>query len=222
MSEASAILAMTSLSGSAGPIGGAAAQKAAEAELRRAEYHRDDAGPLTRLLSWLNDRLDSLHTITPASATTWIVVLLLVGVVVFAILRAGRPSRLARAAGADDLLAATRSVDHRRVAADLQGQGRLAEALREWLRATVQTIEERGVLDARPGRTGTGIAREAGAAMPSIADRLNGAVDAFDAVWFGQRPVTMADVLLARSVADDIRGARIERPADVFGYAVPQ
>jgi hypothetical protein len=206
-----------------GPISGPDAQKAAESELRRAKYHRDDEGLLTRVLNWIGRRLDSLNVNAPASLATWAVLLLLAGMIVFALIRAGRPGRQTRAAGAGDLLAPQAAVDHRRVAAELQAQGRLADALREWLRATVQTIEERGVLDPLPGRTGARVAREAGAAMPAVASSLNAAVDAFDAVWFGQRQATLTDVHLARQVADDVRGARIEhRLSDDFGYAVPR
>jgi hypothetical protein len=216
------LTSFTGIATTPGPISGPAAQKAAESELRRSEYHRDDPGILSRIADWIGRRLGSINAGAPASLATWAVLLLLVGLVVFAIVRAGRPRRQARAEGAEDLLAPSATLDHRRAAAQYEAQARYAEALREWLRATVETIEQRGVLDPRPGRTGAGIAREAGQAMPSVAADLNAAVDAFDAVWFGQRAATVTDVTLAHKVADDVRGARIEGPTDAFGYAVPQ
>jgi hypothetical protein len=206
-----------------GPVDGATARQAAVDELRRVEYHRDDPGLFTRVLDWLGRRLDSIPTGGVSGAATLALLVLLVGAIIFAVIRAGRPRRIARAAGTGlDPLAPSGLVDHRRLAADLQSQGRLAEAQREWLRATVQTIEQRGVLDPRPGRTGTGLAREAGAMLPSVAALLDEAVDAFDAVWFGRRAAVAADVELAHQAADAVRSARIERLVETGGWAMPR
>jgi hypothetical protein len=206
----------------AGPIGGAAARRAAQSELRRTEYHRDDASLLTRFFDWLGHHLGSVGGDGNIAPATLVVVILLVAVIIFALVRAGRPRRSTRAATVEDPLAAHDSLDHRRLAVDLEQQGRLAEAVREWLRATVRTIEDRGVLDPRPGRTGASVAREAGTAMPAIAADLSAAVDAFDAVWFGRRAPTPADVATARQAAEQVRTARIERSLDPGGYAVPR
>jgi hypothetical protein len=211
-----------SLAGPVGPIGGAAARRAAQLELRKAQYHRDDPTTVTRLLDWLGDRLNSVVSGTPSGSATLVLLAILIAAIAFALIRAGRPRRLARAAANADPLAADATIDHRRLAAEFQARGRLADALREWLRAVVQTIEERGVLDARPGRTGAAIAREAGAAMPAIRTRLDDAVDTFDAVWFGHREATAADVAAARELADLVRRTRIEGSVLDGGYAVPR
>ncbi len=202
-----------------GPISGPAARQAAQSELSRTEYHRDDAGLLTRVVNWLGRRLDSVGSVTPGGTATIVVLVLLVAIVVFAILRAGRPGRTARGVSAADPLATEATVDHRRLAEQLEAQGQLAEALREWLRATVATVEQRGVLDPRPGRTGAGVAREAGAAMPSIAGQLNAAVDAFDAVWFGHRPPSSNDLAIARAAADSVRTARLASGFNASGFS---
>lgn len=196
-----------------GPISGAAARQAAQSELRRAEYHRDDPSILSRAFSWLGDRLDSVVSGTPAGSATLILVVLLVGIITFAVVRAGRPRRLARAGASADPLAPDERLDHRALAAAHERDGRLAEAVREWLRAAVETIETRGVVDPRPGRTGAALAREAGAALPGVAADLDAAMDAFDAIWFGRRPAGPADVALAHRVADEVRTARIAQPA---------
>jgi hypothetical protein len=193
-----------------GPISGAAARAAAEAELRRAEYHRDDPTVLSRVLDWLGRRFDSVASGTPSGSATLVLVALLVGVVVFAVLRAGRPRRLARAAHAGgDPLRPDAGVDHRRQAAAFEELGQLAQAQREWLRAAVAAIEARGVLDPRPGRTGAAVAREAGAALPGIAAELDAVVAAFAEVWFGRRSATPADVVAAHRLADAARTARV-------------
>ncbi len=193
-----------------GPISGSDAHAAAVAELRHAEYHRDDPSVVTRILTWIGDRLDSIVSGTASGSATLILLVLLVAVIAFAVIRAGRPGRAAAlAARRGDPLAPDQRVDHRRLALEHERAGRLADALREWLRATIVVIESRGVLDPRPGRTGAGLAREAGAVLPEIAAELDAVVDAFDAVWFGRRPVTSGDVARAHRVADDVRDARI-------------
>lgn len=209
---------------SAGPISGDAARQAAQLQLRRGEYHRDDPGLVSRFLDWLGRRLDSVGSVGLGGTATLVVVGLLLALIAFGVLRAGRPRRTERSRTATDPLAPSSEIDHRRVAEHLQAQGRAAEALREWLRASVASIEQRGVLDPRPGRTGAGIAREAGPMMPSIAEDLDAVVVAFDAVWFGGRPATDRDLRLARQVSAAVRTARIQFSPDAPrpGYAVPR
>ncbi len=166
------------------------------------------------MTDWIGRRLDSLLGSSGGShALLLLLVLALVVGVVFAV-RAGVPTRSRHGADRSDAdpLAARAAADHRRIAADLAGQGRHAEALREWLRAAVQTIEERGVLPRRPGRTGAATAREAGPLLPTAAADLATAMRAFDEVWFGGRPATVADVALGRSAADGVTSSRIVRP----------
>ena len=111
--------------------------------------------------------------------------------------------------------------DQRRLAAEFAEQGRHAEARREWLRAAVRTIEDRGILPPRPGRTGAATAREAGPSLPAAADDLRAATAAFDEVWFGGRAATPADVALARSAADGVGSARVAQPVATAGYTPP-
>jgi Domain of unknown function (DUF4129) len=205
------------------PIGGDAARAAAQQELQRGEYHRDDPGWFSRALRWIGDRLDSIVSGTPTGSATLILVVLLVAIAVFVIIRAGRPGRRVRAgASDDDPLAPDGRLDHRRLADAHERAGRYADALREWLRAIVETIEARGILEARPGRTGVGVAREGGAALPAIAGDLDAVVDTFNEVWFGQRAASAADAANAHRVADAVRTARIAMPAADSRYAVPQ
>ena len=60
--------------------------------------------------------------------------------------------------------------------------------MRERLRAVVRELEALGVLDPRPGRTADEVAREAGTAVPEVADDLSRAVGVFAEVWYGGRP----------------------------------
>jgi hypothetical protein len=206
------------------PVGGDAARKAAQAELRRREYHRDDPGLLSRFLHWVGRRLDALFSGSGGTHALLIVLVIVLAVVVVFALRAGSPARGTGGArsGALDPLAPVAARDHRRIAEELTAQGRREEALREWLRAAVASIEERGVLPPRPGRTGAATAREAGQLLPAAADDLQAATRAFDEVWFGGRAAREADVTVARSAADAVATARVATTASVpAGIAAP-
>ena len=206
----------------AGPISGAAARQAAETELLKAKYHQGGPGPVQRLYDWISRRIDSIGSFSVGGTTTLLVVLLLGGLLIFAIARAGRPERMIRAAGPGDL-APAENVDHAARARAFHSDGRFAEALREWLRDTSRTVERRGVLDPQPGRTAAELARGAGAAMPSAADALTVATQAFDEIWFGERAATAADAEFGRIAATSVRTATIAHQSDPFlGYAVPR
>lgn len=206
-----------------GPVGGGAARRAAQDELARREYHRDEPSLTSRVLHWIGRRLGELFTGGGGSHALLILLVLILAVVILFVVRAGAPAwRPGRDAdGAPDPLATVSARDHRRAAAELTAQGRRAEALREWLRAAVATIEERGVLPQRPGRTGAATAREAGLLLPTAAVELHAATNAFDEVWFGGREATDTDVALARAAADSVRSARIAHVQAESGLAVP-
>lgn len=196
------------------PVDGEAARRAAEAELRHAEYHRDDPGLINRALNWLAGRVADLFSGSVGGNVTLLFLVLLAALVIFLVVRAGPPERgAATRSGEVDPLAPLPAQDHRRVAAEHEAAGRFAEALREWLRATVRTIEERGILDPRPGRTGAATAREAGPLLPSVAAELADAMGIFDEVWFGGRPATATDAATAHRVADAVARAPIDRRA---------
>lgn len=199
----------------ADPVGGSAAERAARAELRRGEYHRDDPSLVTRALKWITDKLDTLFTGGGGSHALLLLLVVVLAVGVVIAVRAGVPGRQVRgpADTEADPLAPLAARDHRRRAEQCAADGRHAEALREWLRAAVQTIEERGVLPPRPGRTGVATARAAGPALPAAAEDLATAMTAFDEVWFGGRTATAADVARGRAAADGVASARIARGA---------
>jgi hypothetical protein len=197
--------------GSGGPVGGSAAQQAAKTELHHSEYHQDGPGPLTRALHWIGRQIGRLFDGSGGSHALLVALVLVLAVAVIVAVRAGAPGRRQRsiATRGADPLASVAAHDHRRIAEQLTAQGRRAEALREWLRAAVATIEERGVLPVRPGRTGATTAREAGPLLPSAADDLRLAMAGFDEVWFGGRDALDADVAQARAAADAVAGARV-------------
>jgi hypothetical protein len=206
------------------PVGAGAAQRVAKAELARHEYRHGGPSWPARALHWVGRQLSHVFSGGGSHA------LLLVGVVILAVglvfaLRAGLPGWMRRGrqtSVAVDPLAVVAARDHRRLAEQLTAQHQWAEALREWLRAAIATIEERGVLLPQPGRTGATTAREAGPLLPTAATELQAATQAFDEVWFGGRSATEADVAHARAAADAVQSARLTGAVQRPSLAVPQ
>ncbi len=210
------------------PVGGGEARRAAREELARREYGHGGPSVAQRVGDWLGRHLGRLlggggfggHALL-------IFLLLLLAVVVVVVVRAGRPRRTPRADtdGGADPLAPLAAREHRRRAGEYAAAGQHALALREYLRAAVATVEERGVLPPRPGRTGAATAREARPLLPTAADDLATATAVFDEVWFGGREASADDVTRARAAADAVAGARIAGapdPAAAAGLAVPR
>ncbi|MEP7179570.1 MAG: hypothetical protein ABI775_10800, partial [Pseudonocardiales bacterium] len=78
------------------PTGGSAAQRAAQAELRKPEYHRDDPDLVDRVLHWIGRRVSSLFDGSTGGSASLTLLVLLLAAVIFAIVKAGPPRRVAR------------------------------------------------------------------------------------------------------------------------------
>jgi hypothetical protein len=170
------------------------AADAAREELSRQQYQ--DAQPpvllrlVGRLLRELVELLDRAAATAPGGRLG---LLLLVGLLVAAVavvLTRLSPRRAGRRRALFDGDRPLTAADHRQRADAAAAAGRFADAVRERLRAVVRELEARGVLDPRPGRTADEVAREAGAAVPAVADDLRRAARVFDEVWYGGRPAT--------------------------------
>ena len=171
-----------------------AAADAARRELARRPYR--DAQPslaarlLGRLVSELGRLLDRASAHAPGGGLGLLLLLALLVLAAAVVLTRLRPRRGERLPALFDGTASLSAADHRALADAAAAQGRFADAVRERLRAVVRELEGRGVLDPRPGRTADEVAREAGAAVPDIADDLAGDARVFDEVWYGRREAT--------------------------------
>jgi len=214
------------------PVGRDEARRAAQRELSKGIYHQSQPGPLTRafdaVIDWIERFLDRLAAGAPGGSSGALVLLALVLVVAAVVVWRTGPIRrgvrirqphveLSGDVGADE---------HRRRADEHAAAGRFAEAVRERMRAIVRELETRGVLDPRPGRTADEVARDAGAAVPTIAADLRAAAGVFDEVWYGGRPATPQSDALMRNADDRVRRASMVVagggvPA-VAGYQVPR
>ncbi|WP_330296661.1 DUF4129 domain-containing protein [Streptomyces sp. NBC_00503] len=190
-------------------IGRDAAREAAAQELSKPMYHQNDPGLFQRALDWFWDKVGSLFD--HASASTPGGALGLVAVAVFAVLvlaalwwRLGAPKRAAGAAGTlfDDGVRS--AADHRTSAEALAAEGRWNEAVQERMRAVVRSLEERTLLDPRPGRTADEAATEAAVSLPAHEAALRAAARTFDEVTYGARPANGAMYATLRDLDLDL------------------
>ena len=173
-----------------------AARRLARDELARKQYA--DARPplvvrlLARAFAALGRAFDSASSVVPAGrAGLVLLLLLLVGALALVAARV-RPARSAARVPLFGGGPALDADDHRRRADGLAADGRFAEAVRERLRAVVRELEQRGVLDPRPGRTADEVAADGGRQVPAVAGDLRRAAAVFDEVWYGGRPADRA------------------------------
>ncbi len=195
------------------PLGRDAARDAARAELARRPYADAQPPLLLRVVGRVLRAISDLFAGAAARVgnglpARLLLVALVVGVAIVVLVRLG-PLSGHRAVGRPvfDGSGTRTAAEHRAAADALAGQGRWAEAVRERLRAVVRELEARGVLDARPGRTADEVARDAGAAVPLLADDLVRAAGVFDEVWYGGRAAGPESLAVLVQVDDRVRGA---------------
>ncbi|WP_407077272.1 DUF4129 domain-containing protein [Streptomyces coeruleorubidus] len=168
------------------------AREAARRELSKRMYHEDDPSLFQRALDafweWLDKLFNAASSATPGGALGLVVIILAVVAVLAALWwRLGTPRRQPTSSATlfDDRPRS--AADHRAAAEAHAAQGHWNQAVQERMRALVRALEERALLDARPGRTADEAAAEAGRALPSHTDRLRSAARDFDDVTYGGR-----------------------------------
>ncbi|CAL9312751.1 DUF4129 domain-containing protein [Streptomyces sp. SudanB52_2052] len=171
------------------------AREAARRELSKRMYHEDDPSLFQRALDafwdWLDKLFNAASTATPGGTLGLVVIILAVLAVLGALWwRLGTPRRQPTSSAAlfDDRPRS--AADHRAAAEAHAAQGHWNQAVQERMRALVRALEERALLDARPGRTADEAAAEAGRALPAHTDRLRTAARDFDDVTYGGRSAT--------------------------------
>jgi hypothetical protein len=194
-------------------IGRDEARTAARRELADPAYHTEDPSLLERALTWLFDRLtELLGDVTVTGPMEWTALIVLVALIVAAgiavRLRTGGFARSARTAAPVFGDTARSAAEHRRLADDAAGRGDWETAVRERFRAIVRDLEERHLLDPRPGRTADEAADEAGALLPDHAPTMRSAARVFDDVVYGGRAATREIHEQLAGVDESVRAAR--------------
>ncbi|MDQ1711550.1 MAG: hypothetical protein QOE45_1000 [Frankiaceae bacterium] len=197
-----------------GGITRSGARDEARRELRKAVYHRGGESLAARVMNWVFDRLgrvvDKLISVLPGGLPSLVVIVVLVVLLVVAVRLGLGPLRLRDALTDRRRDARSRTAaEYRAEAESLAARGEYKEAVRARFRAIIRELEERGVLDPRAGRTAGEIAREGGAAVPSVAHHLADAAAAFDSAWYSRRRPGPAEYERVRVADDAIRTARL-------------
>ena len=166
-------------------------------ELSGAEYQEAEPTLVERALEWLRGFLDELFTAESgldSGLGLAVGVIVVLAAVAIALLVTGPLRRTARVRRRPGVLAESTATaaEHRRRALAAAAAGRWSEAVQERFRAAARTLEERTVLEPRPGRTADEVAWEAGAQLPTVAQLLRQAALVFDDVTYGERPGTEA------------------------------
>ncbi|MGW2352001.1 DUF4129 domain-containing protein [Actinacidiphila glaucinigra] len=186
------------------------AREAAEDELSKGIYHRDGPSLLERALNWLWEKfdhlLDTASGATPGGAAGLVTIVVVVVLLVIALrLRLGK-LRAQPATGTGLFADVPRTAaEHRAAAEEHARHNRWSEAVRERMRAIVRSLEERTLLDPRPGRTADEAAAEAGRTLPGLAARLADAARTFDDVTYGDRPGTQDAYAALRELDTEVQ-----------------
>ncbi|UNZ19036.1 DUF4129 domain-containing protein [Streptomyces sp. 891-h] len=178
----------------------------AERELSRPEYHEHDPNFFQRALNWLWDRLtDLLSTAAGVAPGGWVgltvLALLLVLLLIALRIRLGN-LRPTPTTGTTPLFTnrPADAADHRAAAEAHAAAGHWSAAVQERMRALVRSLEERALLDPRPGRTADEAAAEAGTVLTGQADQLRAAARTFDEVTYAGRAADQTAYTLLRDL----------------------
>lgn len=172
------------------------AREAAERELSKPPYHENDPGLLQRALNGFWDWVDGLFTAASGATPGGTLGLLVIVIAVLALAaalwwRLGTPHRAPVSSSPalfDDR--PRTAAEHRAAAEAHAAQGHWNQAVQERMRAMVRALEERALLDPRPGRTADEAAAEASLPLPAHASELHAAAQVFDAITYGARTAT--------------------------------
>ena len=207
------------------PDAGTARRWAVE-ELARPEYH-ERRSLLQRVLDWLLEQLEKVQQNVHLDGVTIAVVgVVAVALVLLVAWWVAGPVRSGRASAGRSVLADddTRSAAQLRAAADAAAAaGDWSTAVLERFRAVVRDLEERTVLDERPGRTAHEATLDAGTRLPEVAAALVAGGRLFDDVAYGGRAAGPDDDASLRALVPAVSAARPAALADrAPALAVPR
>ena len=189
------------------------ARRWAEQELADPIYHQGES-LLQVVLRWIQERFaeaqNALSTMDGRSAALVLGSLVIVGVVVtLLVVGPVRRSRRSQRSSVEVFVDDNRTAAELRRSADaLAAAGRWSEAVLDRFRAILRSLEERAVVDERPGRTAHEAAVQAAEVLPPRAADLHRASRLFDDVCYGDVEMGRADDAWLRQVDDAVQSTR--------------
>lgn len=188
------------------------AREWARDELARPEYHRQPS-LLQRVLEWLQEQLGSVPSLGLPDGVALLVAVVAGVALVLGILWFVGPVRRSRARSRSGTVVL--AADDRRTADQLRAAADAAAAAGDWhlavlerFRAIVRGLEERTVLDERPGRTAHEAVGAAALRLPGLGADLRTAGDLFDDVAYGDVRAGADDDRRLRELDQRVRGTR--------------
>ena len=209
---------IATVAGGGEPITRDGARAAARRELSKGIYHRDDEPWPLRIFNavqrWLDHLLHTVAKHAPGGGPGAIALLLAaIALIAFVWWRVGLVRRTTAAAHPVLEGQARTSADLLREAEAAVSAGQWEQAVIARMRALAMAVEERGLVDPRPGRTADELAAEVATALPASRDPMRSAAAAFDAVVYGKRPAARETYDVVRAAADLVdaehRGRRL-------------
>jgi hypothetical protein len=196
---------------------GAAAD--ARHELAKSIYHHDSDPLPVRILESVGRFIDRVlnNAFDGAPGGAWgalLLVVLVAGCIALVLWRVGLPVRRQATAALFTEARIVSADDHRRRSIQAADVGDWHTAVVERMRAVARELEQRGVLDLRPGRTASELAAEAAVALPPAGSVLSAAARTFNEVAYGGAAAGPAD-LATITAADDAVTANLTRPVPV-------
>ncbi|MEV0849618.1 DUF4129 domain-containing protein [Streptomyces sp. NPDC049954] len=190
------------------------ARRAAERELSRPMYHEHDPNlfqrALNRFWDWAGGLLDRAAGATPGGTLGLVAVVLVVALALLALwwrLGSPRSSRTTPTAPLFDTRPRS-AAEHRATAEAHAARGHWNAAVQERMRAVFRALEERALLDPRPGRTADEAAAEAGRCLPAYDRELHSAARDFDSVAYGGHSADAALYERLTALDTDVEGSR--------------
>jgi hypothetical protein len=196
----------------AGPITRKGAADDARHELNRSVY--DDAKPpllnriLDKIIDFVRDLLDRASGATPGGGLGLLALILLIAVAIVVAVRLGPLRRPQTTSSGLDVPVAVTADQLRSESDRLAAAQQFSEAVRARLRAVVRLLEDRTLIEPRPGRTAYEVARDAGSVAPPLRPALESAAATFSEIWYGGRPGTADDYREMVELDDAVRRHR--------------
>jgi hypothetical protein len=199
-------------------VGRDQAAAAAQAELAKPAYAAASPSLVEQIARWLGDLLGrvigAVGSVGPGGIVGLVVLAALVVLIVVLVRWRVGPLRRSAADDHSVFVGQVRSAaDHRAEADRAVAAGDWDEAVRQRFRALVRALEERDVLDPRPGRTADEAAAEAARVLTTSAQALSSAARAFDDVAYGGLHADAEADRRMRMVDEQVAGTPVARVA---------